>query len=179
MFVLIFVMDILECVKKRRSVRQYKTDDVSDDVVLSLIDGARYAPSSHNCQSWEFIVVRNLDTKEKLSNLHRWAGFVKTAPVVIVVCYNTEINKNVPSNIITPAIATENLLLMATSYGLGACWVYIKDFVEIDVEKKAKEILNVPLGFDVLCMVPMGYLLNDVPQKKLRSVDDMVHFDKW
>ncbi len=59
--------DIIEIIKTRRSVRDYKEDPVSDEDIKFLIDCARYAPSGSNMQPWSFLVIQNKEVIHKLS----------------------------------------------------------------------------------------------------------------
>lgn len=172
-------MDAVDCIKTRRSIRKYANKEVSDEILKELIDCAIHAPISHGSQSWEFIAVRDKATKEKLSNIHKWAGFAKDAQVVVVVCYDKGKLKFSPSDIINPSLAAENILLGAHSLGLGACWVFVKDFDDPDVEQKAKKLLNIPENTGVLCMIPIGYPDEKPAHKKLREIDEILHIDKW
>ena len=49
---------LLEVVKKRRSVRQFKTDPIPDEYIDKIIEVARWAPSGFHTQPWEFVVVK-------------------------------------------------------------------------------------------------------------------------
>lgn len=59
--------DIVEIIKTRRSVREYKEDQIPEEDVKFLIDCARYAPSGFNMQPWSFLVIKNKDVMRKLS----------------------------------------------------------------------------------------------------------------
>ncbi|MFZ3077688.1 MAG: nitroreductase family protein [Candidatus Aenigmatarchaeota archaeon] len=172
-------MDAVDCIKTRRSIRKYADKEVPDEILKELIDCARRAPASHGAQSWEFVLVRDKSTKEKLSKIHKWCGFVKGAAAVIVVCYDKMKLKFSPSDIINPSLAAQNILLAAHSLGLGACWVFVKDFDDPDVEQKAKGLLGIPESAGVLCMIPVGYPDEKPAHKKLREIDDVLHMEKW
>lgn len=58
--------DLLELVKQRRSIRQFKPDPVPDEYIDKIIEVARWAPSGFNTQPWEFVVIRNKELKEKI-----------------------------------------------------------------------------------------------------------------
>ncbi|RLG76528.1 MAG: nitroreductase family protein, partial [Thermoprotei archaeon] len=79
-------MDVFEAIKRRRSIRAFKNIDLPEETVEKLIDAARWAPSAGNIQPWEFIVVRNPVTKQKLSEAALNQTFIEEAPVVLVVC---------------------------------------------------------------------------------------------
>ena len=80
-------MELNEAIKKRRSIRAYKTQDVPEKVVEKLIEAASFAPSAGNIQPWKFVIIRKPDAKKKLAQAARQA-FIEEAPVVIVVCAN-------------------------------------------------------------------------------------------
>ncbi|MFC2012411.1 nitroreductase family protein [Chloroflexota bacterium] len=58
--------NFFELVKKRRNIRQFKPDPVPDEYIEKIIDAARWAMSGGNGQPWEFIVVKNGETKNKI-----------------------------------------------------------------------------------------------------------------
>lgn len=75
-----------EAIEKRRSIRKFKSEPVSDDVLSELLDGARLAPSGSNAQPWRFKIVKDRDTKEKLVKAAYDQDFIAGAPVVIACC---------------------------------------------------------------------------------------------
>ena len=58
--------DFLALIKKRRSIRSFKTDPVPDESVDKIIEAARYAPSGANSQPWEFIVIKDQEIKDRI-----------------------------------------------------------------------------------------------------------------
>ncbi|MEM2517502.1 MAG: nitroreductase family protein, partial [Candidatus Bathyarchaeia archaeon] len=70
-------MDVFEAIKGRRSIRAFKDADISPETVEKLIDAARWAPSAGNIQPWEFIVVRNPETKRRLAEAALGQSFVE------------------------------------------------------------------------------------------------------
>ncbi len=88
-------MDVLEAIRTRRSVREFKPDPIPEETLSRLLEAMRIAPSGSNRQPWKFIVVRDPAMKEKLAQactfarpngevrVQRW---IASAPVVIVAC---------------------------------------------------------------------------------------------
>ena len=140
-------MEVFEAIRARRSVRSYRPDPVPDEVLTKLLESARMAPSAGNFQPWRFIVVRSQRKRERIAGGGMWARFVSKAPVVIVACGDTRSKFYVHDT----CIALENLVLTATSEGLGTCW--IGSFNEEDL----KEMLKIPEGFKVVALVSVGY----------------------
>ncbi len=169
-------MELKQCIKKRRSVRNYKDKDISDEIVEKIIGVARYAPSSHNCQNWKFKAIRNQTLKNKLSKIHKYCSFVKEAPVVLAVLYSTDVNFKPSANIITPSIIASYILLVAKDLGIGTCWVYVKDEKEPEIEVKVKEILELDENTGVLCLIPLGYPVKERKSKRVHDVDNILDF---
>jgi len=61
--------DFLTLVQKRRSIRKFKPDPVPDDYINKIIEAARWAPSGGNSQPWEFIVIKDQELKDKISDI--------------------------------------------------------------------------------------------------------------
>jgi nitroreductase len=166
-------MDVFEAIRNRRSIRRYKTDPVDDAAVQKVLEAAHWAPSWGNTQCWRFIVVRDPQIKTAISDSlmkikidNEWvenaaATAVKRAPVLIVIC--AEIGKAGYSRDGTAvtdkgeywymfdiALAMENLTLAAHALGLGT--VIIGGFDAV----KTGQILDVPDGFKVVAMTPLG-----------------------
>jgi nitroreductase len=75
-----------EAIEKRRSIRKFKSDTVSRETIMELIDAARLAPSGCNAQPWRFKIVEDKETKEKLAQAAHKQQFIAQAPVVLVCC---------------------------------------------------------------------------------------------
>jgi nitroreductase len=61
-------MDVLKAIETRRSIRKYRPDPVDNETVERVLEAARWAPSWANTQCWRFIVVRDIDIKNKLAD---------------------------------------------------------------------------------------------------------------
>jgi nitroreductase len=60
--------NLLEIVKMRRSVRQFRPDSIPDDYIDKIIEVARWAPSGFHTQPWEFVVVKDKNLKDRISS---------------------------------------------------------------------------------------------------------------
>ncbi len=61
--------EFVQLAQKRRSVRKFKTDPIPDGVVEKILEAAHWAQSGANAQPWEFIVLRNRDTINKIADV--------------------------------------------------------------------------------------------------------------
>ena len=75
-----------DAIEQRRSIRKYKSDPIPDEIVNSLLEAARLAPSGCNAQPWRFRIVRDMETKRKLARAAYDQPFIADAPVVLVCC---------------------------------------------------------------------------------------------
>jgi nitroreductase len=75
-----------EAIEKRRSIRRFKAEPIPDEYIAELLMAARLAPSGCNAQPWRFKIVKDQETKSKLSHAAYDQPFIAKAPVVIVCC---------------------------------------------------------------------------------------------
>jgi nitroreductase len=142
-------MDVFEAVKKRRSVRAYNVTPVPEEKLEKILEAARLAPSAGNIQPWHFIVVTDREKRKKLAETGRYAKFLSESPIVIVGCGDQ--NASPKWYIVDVAIAMENMVLTATSEGLGTCWIGSFN------EDKVKEMLKIPENLKVIAILAVGY----------------------
>lgn len=150
--------DVMEVIKKRRSVRAFKGDPILEATLAQILDAAHWAPSAGNLQPWEFYIVRSEEHKRGLAKAALGQVFLAEAPVVIVVCavpmrsgrrYRERGEKLYC--IQDTATATQNILLAATAFGLGSCWVGAFD------EEGVRRVLGLGPELRPVAMIPLGY----------------------
>ena len=143
-------MSLVAVITSRRSIRKYKPERVSQATLERILEAGRLAPSADNEQPWHFIVVTDLETKNKLST-RRWNSFVRDSAFTVIGCaYIGTINSRKWSTIDT-AIALQNMVIAAWSLGVGSCW--IGDFEEAEV----KRILAVERDWRIVALISFGY----------------------
>ena len=129
----------MESIKNRRTIRKYKSTDVSEELLNELLAASFRAPTMGNMQLYSVVVTRNQEMKEKLSPIHFNQPMVKGAPVVLTFCadYNRfckwcEQRQAVPGydnflsfmNAATDALlVTQNFTVLAEEKGLGTCFL--------------------------------------------------------
>jgi len=173
-------MDVLEAIKSRRSIRAFKSEDVPPEIVEKLIDAARWAPSAGNIQPWEFIIVRNPETKRRLVEAALGQTFIEEAPVVIVVCadeFRSSQGYGARGRTLyclqDTAAATQNIHLAAHSLGLSTCWVGAFN------EEEARKTLKIPLGMRPVAIIPVGYPAEAPPPRSRRPISQIVHYETF
>ena len=173
-------MDLLDDIKKRRSIRAYKKQDLSPEAVDQLLEAARWAPSAGNVQPWEFVVVSTSHMKQNLSLAAYGQKDLEEASIVIVVCADLKRTEQAYGTrgktlycIQDTAAAIQNILLTATSLGLGTCW--IGAFKEEEVRK----VINAPKDIRPVAMITVGYPDESPPPRHRRPLSEMVHKEKF
>ncbi|NLC15002.1 MAG: nitroreductase family protein [Firmicutes bacterium] len=168
-------VDVIEAIKKRRSIRRYKDTPVPEDVLKEILDCARLAPSAGNRQPWMFYVVKNPDVKQKLVEASGNQVFLAQAPVVIVVCGDPEVSAKRYEDrgrslyyIQDTAAAVQNIMLAAVGFGLGTCWVGAFR------ETMVREALDLPANLRPVAMIPIGYPDQERETRNLRPHEMVV-----
>lgn len=180
-------MTIFEAIKTRRSIRKFKDKKVSQSLIKKLINTARLAPSAYNAQSSRFIIIDDKAGKQKLkdNNIFR-QEFVYQAPLIIICCADTAVY---PKERYEPvfsraseiggevgavrdlAIATQNLVLMATGLGLGSCYIGIIN------RDKLRKVFNIPKNYVLPFVIIAGYP-DEKPGKLVRKNIEHYLFNK-
>jgi nitroreductase len=168
-------MDVIEAIKKRRSIRQYLEKEIPEETLRTILECARIAPSAGNRQPWVFVVVKSKEIREQLMEAAGKQVSIVQAPVVIVVCADPEVagaryedRGRTLYCFQDTAAAVENIVLAAASFDLGTCW--IGAFRETDVRKA----LNLPFNLRPVAMVPIGYPNQERGPRELKPYEEVV-----
>jgi nitroreductase len=171
-------MEFFEVVKNRRSIRSFKKQALSPEVINQLIDAARMAPSAGNAQSWAFVLATKPHTKQALAAAAFNQKWLEEAAVVFVVCADmkrAEDSYNERGRTLyclqDTSAAVENILLATTALGLGACWMGA--FHEEEIAK----VINAPQGMRPVALIPVG-IPNESPRAKTRRPASEVVYEE-
>ena len=115
-------MNTLDAIRTRRSVRKYAAGrkPVAPETVRILLEAAMAAPSAGNQQPWHFVVVDDPAILDQIPAIHPFAQMAREAPLAVLVCGDTSLEKHKGYWVQDCAAAVENLLLAAHDQGLGA-----------------------------------------------------------
>lgn len=177
-------MNLTEGIKTRRSIRSFKTDKVSADVISDIVAVSTYAPSWKNSQTTRYIAVLSEDVKNKIADectmgFEHNNGIIKNAPALMVI---TTVNcrsgyerdgsfttsKGTHWQSFDAGIATEAFCLAAHEAGLGTVIMGIFD------ENKVKEVIALPDAQSVSALVAIGYPNESPAAPKRKTPDDIL-----
>ena len=149
-------MELKEVLLKRRSIRKFTDQKVSDDIIEELLHAGMSGPSACNRQPWEFYVIKNEELLVKLRRSSRFTNM--EAQLAFIVCGN--LDKALPDSmkdywIQDCSAATNNILLRVTDLGLGAVWCGI--YPQERAAERVKEILNLGDNLVPLSQIWIGY----------------------
>jgi len=167
-------MELREVLLKRRSVRKFTQEPVSEEMINELMHAAMSGPSACNKKPWQFYVVENQDVLEQLRQASKFTNM--KAPLAIIVC--GDLSNALPMQlgeywVQDCSAATENILLRATDLGLGAVWCGI--YPQKRAEKNVRELLGLKEHLIPLNIILVGHP-NEEPAARDQYEEERVHF---
>ncbi|MEA1874084.1 MAG: nitroreductase family protein [Bacteroidota bacterium] len=178
--------DFLQLAMQRQSQRNYADKPVEKEKIERCLEAARLAPSASNAQPWKFIVVDDVDLKNKIADttankllpINHWT---KQAPVHVVLVLEKpnlnskigEIVRNKKFIIMDVGIAAEHFCLQAVEEGLGTCMIGWFN------EKKVKEMLNIPKSKRAMLVISVGYPEGKHREKIRKPMDEIVSYNRY
>ncbi len=173
--------EILNLLRKRRSIRQFSDQAVEQEKIELLVEAALRTPTSRGRSPWEFIVVNDPERLVQLGNAKEHGSlFLAGAPLAIVVAADAG-----KSDVWTEdcSIAAMVVQLTAEELGLGSCWAQIRlrtHNEELSAGEYLKDLLDLPSTHAVECIIGIGY---PAEQKDGHSAEsllfDQVHRERY
>jgi len=171
-------MDGLQTILGRRSIRKYQQKPIQEEVLRNILMAGMCAPSAHNSQPWEFIVVRDRVILESLSGCSQYWGMLKEADAAVITLANTENYHGSTQDFFIQdcAAATENMLLAAHAQGLGG--VYLGLYGREDRMKMVRSALNIPQEILPFSAIALGYPAEEKhPHTTFK--ENKVHYERY
>lgn len=174
-------MGLLEIMLKRRSIRKYTDEPITEENLKLIIQAGLLSASGKAKRPWRFIVVRDKELLKKMSDSRIGAAkMLENAGAAIAVVGDEETSDTWIEDC---SIAMSNMHLMADSLGVGSCWIQgrLREQSEgISTEEYIRNLLDIPDGFRLEAMLSLG-----MPEKqpKPHSLDELatekVYRDKF
>lgn len=200
-------MILMDAIKKRRAVRSYLSKAVSDELLLEVLEAARYAPSGGDSQSWLFGVVRDKATKELLAKAAGNQGWISEAPAIIACCARLDKdmatlpeddfglivnNTRFGDEFINYMNQCPDRKMVATFWSNGVPLIPGEHIALAAASKglstcwigyldlrKANEILGLPDDVVCLFLMPIGYAAEEPGEIYRKTLDEIIFYEKW
>ena len=179
-------MNTIDCIKTRRSIRNYKEEQIPQDVIKEVVELARFAPSWKNTQIARYYVVQTPELKQKIAEscvmgFTYNTGTLTKAPALVVVAYvekrsgferdgSCTTSKGSDWEMFDAGIATQTFCLAANEKGLGTCIMGIFD------DAAVAEAINLPEGQKVGALIAVGYPAEEPAAPARKEVEQLVQF---
>ena len=168
---------MMEIIKRRRSVRCFEKRPLGRDLIDSILEAARYAPTARNLQQLDYKVFTNRRTINGISD--RINSIMEknneslpkgedpnvfyNAPLLILIT-GPEENRWINSD---AALAIQNIMLYATSIDLGTCFIGKARYIDKDEELLTE--LHISKGRKIAGAVICGYP-DETPEEKEKKI---------
>jgi nitroreductase len=170
---------ILDIIRRRRTIRKYTEQDVSDDQIHTLLTAGMSAPSMFNRRPWHFVVIRDPATRATIADSLRLNRNLTGAPVLIGVL--ADVGRS-PTWRLDLSGAVQNILLAATGLGLGTAWINAIDVTLSDEASHALyETLSIPEHFQLFAFINVGYPAEERPAHEATPyfASTRIRYDTW
>ena len=173
-------MSFLELSQRRRSIRRYTAEPVSDEAMQQILQAALMSPASKRCNPWQFVVVSDKQVLHALSGCRTYGStMLQEAAAAVVVCVDSSLTDTWQCD---GAIAAHQMLLEAADLGLGACWVQVygralREDGTGSAEELVRELCHVPHELSVLCIISLGHSAEERRPRELDKLQyEKVHY---
>ena len=157
-----WIMDFLEVIEKRHSVRKYSDRPVEKEILDAIIKVAQTAPSSRNSKSSAFMIVEDRDTLDALSQMRDYGSSLLTGAQAAIVVMGDETKTDLWVD--NCAISATFIQLAVTAMDLVSCWVHIngRPCVRLEpegakAEDYVRNLLGIREGMRPYCAIAIGY----------------------
>lgn len=179
-------MSFLELAKTRQSVRKYTSKPVEREKIARCIEAVRLAPSACNSQPWKFIIIDDVELKERIAKetyntVVNFNKFVKEAPVIVAIIMEkpkliSQIGGRIKDKdfyLIDIGIAAEHFCLQAAEEGLGTCMLGWFN------EKNIATMLNLPKSKRIGLLITLGYSDSVLREKIRKTTDEILKYNTY
>ncbi|MFI3252415.1 MAG: nitroreductase family protein [bacterium] len=183
-------MELKETVLNRRSIREYDTKDISENILIEIMDAVRFYPSWKNSQTSRFYFIKNQELKEKLANEAtinkegKNAIMLRECNTLLVMTIKTGLSGTHSETIdqtttlrewemFDSGIASQTFSLVAFEKGIGSV------ILGIFKNEIVKELCNIPKDEVVSVLIPLGYIKDkEYKAPRRKELDELIKIIK-
>ena len=176
----VFILDGIQMIMGRVSVRQYSDRDIPDEALRTILEAGMSGPSCVNARDWSFVVVRDREMLNKMADANgRPAEPLRNAKLGILVCGDLErAFKGAPDYwVVDGSIAAQNMILAAHALGIGSVW--LGTWPQMERVKAQSELFGLPDTQIPHSIIAFGYPKEEYTKQKLTWEPNRVHYETW
>jgi nitroreductase len=166
----------METIYKRRSIRKFTAEAVSEEAILKIIKAGMNAPSAGNEQPWQFLVMTDRKLMDSIPSVHPYANMIKQAAAAIVVCGDLTKETHKGYWVQDCAAATENMLLEIVDMGLASVWLGVHP--RQDRVDGVRALLGLPEEIIPFAILPVGHAA-ETKSRNDKFDSKLVHWNSW
>jgi nitroreductase len=160
---------VISAILMRRSIRSFSGIEVPNEIMDTILEAGRWAPSGLNNQPWRFVIIRDPEIRGKLSKLTHYGGIIKDSNVCLAVYFHRESGYDRDKDLMAIGACIENMLLAAQSLGLGAVWLG-----EILNKREAvNQLLGISTKYELMAVISLGYP-DESPAKDRIDLNELI-----
>ena len=168
-------MDVFDCIKTRRSIRNYLEHQIDDTDVYKIIESAVWAPSGKNRQPWKFKIISDKRLINQIFEISICGKWMKSAPCFICVFLDKEQSYDYIKDVQSCGAAIQNIMLYAHSVGIGSCWTggILKNSNRVFKLLKLDEN-----KYELMALVTIGYKANRTLNPGRKDIRSFIFEDR-
>lgn len=196
---------LLDLVRKRRTIRRFRSDPVPDGYIEKIIEVARWAPSGFHTQPWEFVVIRKKEVRDAIvaaidrhsppiTNPARSDSFAaspqqtfRDAPVFIILLADWRAKVGLPGHpkekntrvigLYNSSLANAFLYMHLAAASLGLASQWYTGTSHPATEQEIRTIIGIPESLTIYDMMVLGYPASPPNPKEVRPLNEIIHHD--
>jgi nitroreductase len=200
-------MEFMDAVRFRRTIRRFRPDPVSEEVLAEILEAGRHAVTGPRLRSWMFGVVADPQQKQKLVEVAGHQEWIATAPVVLALCrrIDDDIRDMSPDELMYKVSVTrfgrdviDHLNAFADRKAMNVFWHQADVFLAgqqmflaaanhglrgcwigwLDIQR-AGALLDLPEEWACMYLLPIGYPAEEPDELERRPLADMTFTDRF
>ena len=170
-------METWDAIRSRRNTREYQDRPIDGADLDLILEAGRRSPSSMNEQPWDFIVVTDRATLDRMADLWQWGAHIRGAAAAIALLSPASDDPDARETFAFDlGQASMSMMLTAADLGIGSCHSSVGEQAE------ARDVLGFPGDREAVILLSLGYPvrpLSPVEHPKRRPADEVIHRELW
>lgn len=165
----------IETILSRRSIRKFRSEEVKEEDIKTILEAGRWAPSGLNNQPWKFVVIKDKESMKELASCTHYSNIILSAPLLIAVYLDLDTMYNRTKDIQGIGASIQNMLLACCDLGLGAVWLG----EILNSSNKVNLILNCPDTVELMAVLAIGKPADSGKNSTRKDLNDIAYREKY